>query len=364
MAQVENLVGKELDGIIIQERLRGQGATALYRGFSLQFKENVLLRAIWLNAIDDAINEKFNYEVERLKMLKHPNILPLRASGIAEGYGYVVFDFFRHHSLEGQLRDRSIRDFGESTKILTQVAAALGHAHARGIIHDDLHPSNILLDTNNKPYLTDLGLSVRLLGDNIMISREGIARLPSYTAPEHLQGQTIDPRANIYSLGAFLYHMTTGRPPFRTDGNLQAVIARHIHETPMRPQQINRAIPDTLQTVILKAIDKTPANRYQTTNSFIEDVDLTMRTLYVGVNILEAREAAQQVNVTNPDSQDSEARGGDNLKRQRHRVIILTGVFVIIALFYVMRTMTPLDPLNPQTPPAALTATVEVHNGD
>lgn len=347
--QAENLVGKELDTIIIQERLRGRGLSVLYRGFTPQHNQNVMLRVIRLNPDDSAINEKFRYEAERLRMLKHPHILPLRASGISDGFGYLTFDYFRHTALEDLIADQNIPDFTDTTRILTAIAQGLGYAHARGLVHYDLHPSTILLDASGHPFLMSFGLAGRLLGDDVMSSREGFLRPPSYTAPEHLRGGEIDIRANIYSLGAMFYHMATGRPPHRTEGDVMTVIERHIHETPIPPRRINRNLPESLQTIILKALDKTPANRHQSAESFIREVDRAMRNLYEGLDIPEIRTADLEAITIEDNPRRKQAETEARIPRWGWLVVAGTALFVVLALAY-LGTTNPLP--NTETPPA------------
>ncbi len=363
MVQAENLVGKELDNIIIQERLRGRGLSVLYRGFAPQRNENVMLRVIHLNPDDVAINEKFRYEVERLRMLHHPNILPLRATGISDGYGYLTFDYFRHTALEDLLADGTIPDFAETARILTEVAGALGHAHAHGMVHYDLHPSTILLDASGQTFLMSFGLSGRLLGEDVLSSREGLLRPPSYTSPERLRSGEIDIRTNIYSLGAMFYHLATGRPPHRTDGDVMSVIQRHIHEVPMDPQRINRALPDSLKPIIMKAIDKTPANRHQSVDSFVRELDRAMRNLYEGLDIPEIRTADLEA-IRIEDAPNREKRQEDKpvMPRWGWAVIAGTTLFVVAALIYLSVMNAPPDTASAETPPA-LTQPVEGNNG-
>ncbi len=360
--QAENLVGKEIDNIIIQERLRGRGLSVLYRGFVPRQNKNVMLRVLRLHPDDSTANMKFRYEIERLRMLQHPNILPLRGSGISGEYGYVTYDFFRGGALDDLLADAYMQDITETTRILIGIAGALGHAHARGVVHYDLHPAAVLLDDNQHPFLTDFGLAERLLGDDVVSSREGQVRLPSYTAPEHLQGHELDVRANIYSLGAIFYHLTTGRPPHRTDGSVTTVIERHIHETPIPPRRVNRVLPASLEKIIMRALDKTPAKRHASTNAFISDLERAMRNLYEGLDIPEVRTADLEA-ITIEDNPRREVIAGTTGQRRRGTIVVVgTMLFVVVALVYISMTFPPPDEPTGDTP-VTLTAPEADDNG-
>jgi serine/threonine protein kinase/WD40 repeat protein len=156
-------------------------------------------------------------------------------------------------------------------RVAFQVAEALVHAHSRGVLHRDIKPSNLLLDARGNAWVTDFGLAKFDEGDNVSQSHE-IAGTWRYMAPERFKGES-DGRSDIYSLGASLYEMLTLRPAFDGSDRIR-LMERIIHETPVPPRQIERQIPIDLETIVLKAMAKSPADRYPTAAAVAEDIKL------------------------------------------------------------------------------------------
>ena len=161
----------------------------------------------------------------------------------------------RHNSL----------DLERTGALFTQVARGQAYAHRRGVIHRDLKPSNIMFDDAGNAYLTDFGLA-KLMESSVELTRDGhIVGTPAYMSPEQLRGDVVDTRSDIYSMGVILYHTVVGRPPFESsDANMVTVIYGHLEKAPPPPRQTNPLIPAAVEEVILKSLQKRPADRYQT----------------------------------------------------------------------------------------------------
>jgi serine/threonine protein kinase len=162
-------------------------------------------------------------------------------------------------------------ELGLTVDIVTQVGLALGYAHRRGVIHRDVKPSNILIGEGRWALLTDFGL-VKILGGGPHLTRSGIGMgTPDYMSPEQAQGMPGDGRGDLYSLGVTLYEMVTGCPPFQAD-SLMGVIVKHITELPLPPRQLVPNLPEALESAILKALAKAPADRFQTAEAMVAAV--------------------------------------------------------------------------------------------
>ena len=216
--------------------------------------------------------ERFQREAEAVAGLQHANIVPLYDAGDLAGRPYFTMEFVEGGSLAERIAGMP-QPARPSAAMLAQVAEAVQFAHRNGIVHRDLKPANILLAADGTPKVTDFGLARRLEGgDGLTLSGVPVGT-PSYMAPEQARGEkgAIGPATDVYALGAILYEMLTGRPPFRAEtatGTLQQVL----HEDPVPPSRLNPAVPRDLETICLKCLQKEPQRRYATAADLAADL--------------------------------------------------------------------------------------------
>ncbi len=203
--------------------------------------------------------ERFTREAKAIAQLNHPNILPVIDYGQEGDLIYIVMKYVAGGTLAERLKHPV--DLATTANLVGQIAAALDHAHQRGIIHRDVKPSNVLLDENEWVQLADFGLAKLLVGDQALTSSGLSMGTPAYLSPEQGQGDMIDRHTDIYSLGVILYEMITGRLPFTAETPLGLII-KHIYEQPLPPRTLNPAIPETLEAVVLKGLAKPIEERY------------------------------------------------------------------------------------------------------
>jgi WD40 repeat protein len=259
-------LGTELAGYRIESLLGWGGMSVVYLAEDLRLKRRVALKLLAASLAEDgAFRDGFLRESELAASIDHPNIVPIYEAGTTEDLLFIAMRYVEGRDLKERLR-RGRLDPRDAIGILAQVASALDAAHAHGLVHRDVKPSNVLLDTGARPdgsdhvYLTDFGLT-RRVSEATGIGHDHLMGTPDYVAPEQIAGEEIDGRADLYSLGCVLYECLVGQPPFRRDSDL-AVVFAHLEAEPPAPSAARPELPSGLDAVIARALAKEPAERY------------------------------------------------------------------------------------------------------
>ncbi len=252
------------------ERILGEGGMAtVYLAEDLKHHRKVAVKVMRPELAETLGAERFLREVEIAARLSHPNILPVHDSGSEGGILYYVMPLVEGESLPARLRREKQLSVNEAMRLCREVAEALAYAHKRGIIHRDIKPANILIHEGHA-LVADFGIA-RATSDAGGITKTGLAiGTPSYMSPEQSAGETnLDGRTDIYALGCVLYEMLAGEPPF-TGPTAQAIITRSITEDPRPLTRTRAAIAPVVDTAVLKALAKSPADRYATAGEMAE----------------------------------------------------------------------------------------------
>jgi serine/threonine-protein kinase len=220
---------------------------------------------------------RFEAEARATAGLRHPHILQVYEAGRLHGQHYFVMEYVEGLSLAGKLAKGPLSGL-EAADCLRCVARAVGYLHSQGLIHRDLKPANILLDGQGRPFVTDFGLIKMLAAARDLTTTGAIVGTPSYMAPEQAAGRNaqVSPLSDVYSLGAILYEALTGRPPFREATPLDTLV-QVLEGEPVLPRQLNPQIPRELEMICLKAMAKSPEDRYVTADAFAEDLECFLR---------------------------------------------------------------------------------------
>src|SRR6185503_2879149 len=212
---------------------------------------------------------RFQQEARIIAKLEHPHILPVFDYGESDGVAYFVMRYLDAGTLRDKMEAGRPLPLNDIDRIFTQLTDALSYAHSFGIIHRDLKPANALIDSHGNIFLIDFGIARLLESASPRLTQtDAIMGTPAYISPEQAQGQDVDQRSDIYSLGIILYEMVTGRVPFTADTPL-AVILKHISDPMPLPSALKTDIPAPIEQVILKALAKKPQDRFATAAEFL-----------------------------------------------------------------------------------------------
>jgi eukaryotic-like serine/threonine-protein kinase len=252
----------------------GMGVVYRARQRSLNRVVAVKMMAFGPNLNPDLV-ERFRAEAVSAASLHHPNIVAIHEVGIHENQHFFVMDYVEGRSLAQGISDLRFRisDFTQSARWMKTTAEAVHYAHERGILHRDLKPSNVLIDAQDQPHVVDFGLARQLEGDSEFTVTGQVLGSPHYLPPEQAAGQRgrVSRRTDVYALGATLYHLLTGRPPFQAE-SLARTLDLVLHAEPVAPRLLNPSVPRDLETICLKCLEKEPVSRYPTARALAEEL--------------------------------------------------------------------------------------------
>jgi protein kinase-like protein len=264
-------IGTEVAGFRIESMIGQGGMGTVYVAEQSSPTRKVVLKLLRPElSRDEAFRRRFVHESEAAASTEHPNIVPIYAAGEADGLLYIAMRY-----VDGDdLRERIGRDgpipVDRAIEIVSQVAAALDAAHARGLVHRDVKPSNILLDANGNAYLSDFGLIKRSEVDTGLTETGQFMGSIDYCAPEQIRGDEVDGRADVYSLGCVLFETVSGRPPFRRDTEVATLYA-HLEQDPPALSSVAPGSPPDLDGVVARALAKDPSERQATAGAFAQE---------------------------------------------------------------------------------------------
>ena len=259
------------------ESVLGQGGMArVFKG-----NDRVLSRTVAVKVLspqfagDEQFVARFRREAQAAAALNHPGIVSVYDTGSQGDVHYIVMEYVEGRTLRDIIREEGPLLPERATEITEAVAGALAAAHEGGLVHRDIKPGNIMITREGEVKVMDFGIARTTTGDTLT-QTASILGTASYLSPEQAQGETVDARSDIYSLGCVLYEMLTARAPFSGDSPV-AIAYKHVRENPVPPARINADVSPALEAVVMKCMAKNAANRYQSAEELRADLERVRR---------------------------------------------------------------------------------------
>jgi serine/threonine-protein kinase len=268
-----DLSGRQLGDYRILRRLGRGGMAEVYLAEQSSLARQVAIKVLKSSlATDDKYVKRFHVEAQAAASLVHANIVQIHEVGCIEGVHFIVQEYVPGPNLREYLAREGPPDVKVSLKVMRHVAAALVKASEKGIVHRDIKPENIMLAKSGEVKVADFGLARRTREDALHLTQIGQTMgTPLYMSPEQVEGKSLDPRSDIYSLGVTCYHMLTGNPPFRGETALNVAV-QHLKTQPERLETLRPDLPKPVCRIVHKMLAKDPAHRYGNARELLREL--------------------------------------------------------------------------------------------
>ncbi len=270
---MDKYIGKKLDGRYEITELIGVGGMAeVYKGVDVMDHKEVAIKILKKEyAENEDFLRRFRNESKAIAVLSHPNIVKIYDVGFSDKIQYIVMEYIDGITLKEYIEEEKVLTWKDTVHFVIQILRALQHAHDKGIVHRDIKPQNIMMFTDGTIKVMDFGIAKFAREEGKTATDQAIGSV-HYISPEQASGDVTDAKSDIYSVGAMMYEMLTGSKPFDSD-NPVAIAVMHMQDIPERPRALNPDIPDGLEEIVLRAMEKAPEDRYQSTAEMISDID-------------------------------------------------------------------------------------------
>jgi beta-lactam-binding protein with PASTA domain/predicted Ser/Thr protein kinase len=263
----------------ILRRLGSGGMADVYEAEDTQLGRRVALKLLHRRFAEDGeFVERFRREASAAAGLSHPNVVQVFDRGEWDGTYYIAMELLEGRNLKQVVREHGALEPALAVDIVLQILKAARFAHRRGVVHRDIKPHNVIVDEEGRAKVTDFGIA--RAGASDMTETGSIMGTAQYLSPEQAQGQPVDARSDLYSIGVVLYELLTGAPPFDADSAV-TIALKQVAEDPLPPQQRNPAVTPALDAVVMRSLRKDPAERFQDADEFIAALESAMTGAYV-----------------------------------------------------------------------------------
>lgn len=270
--------GRFGDYELLEEIAQG-GMGVVYRARQVSLNRIVAVKMILAaQGASPAFLQRFRTEAEAVAKLQHSNIVAIHEIGEHDGRQFFSMEFVDGPNLQ-ELTQQKPMAARQAAGYVRTVAEAIEYAHLQGVLHRDLKPSNVLISSSDQPKITDFGLAKVLTSDTELTLSGQVLGTPHYAPPEQASGKRgrVGPQSDVYGLGAILYYLLTGRPPFQAQ-ELSEILDQVLHREPVSPRLLNPSVPRDLETICLKCLEKEPLRRYGSAHELAEDLGRYLRS--------------------------------------------------------------------------------------
>ena len=344
---MDRYIGKKLDGRYEIKEIIGVGGMAnVYKAYDSIDDRAVAVKILRDEHMEnDELLRRFRNESKAIAVLSHPNIVKVYDVSFNEDIQYIVMEHIDGITLKEYIEQQKVLRWKEAVHFTVQILRALQHAHDKGIVHRDIKPQNIMLLEDGTIKVADFGIARFARASQHTVTDKAIGSV-HYISPEQAKGELSDEKSDIYSIGVMLYEMTTGTLPFDADSPV-SVALKQIQSQAKRPRVINPDIPEGLEDITIRAMQKEPARRYQSAAEMLRDIDEFKRDPSISFEYKYSEPATENISKEVANTKKKTKKIKDEQVRNAPVVPVLTGItiaFIVVAIIFVIGIMAMVRP--------------------
>ncbi|MBE3101287.1 MAG: Stk1 family PASTA domain-containing Ser/Thr kinase, partial [Firmicutes bacterium] len=335
------MLGKILGGRYeLLEKIGGGGMAVVYKAKCHLLKRYVAVKVLRPELVEnEEFVARFKRESQSVASLSHQNIVNIYDVGQEDDIHYIVMEYIDGKTLKEYIHDKGRLDNEEAVRICIQICAALNHAHKNNIVHRDIKPQNILINQEGLVKVADFGIARAITSATVTMAGANVIGSVHYFSPEQARGGIVDKKSDIYSLGIVLYEMVTGVVPFEGDSAI-SVALKHIQEKVTPPGEINPDIPQSIQNIIEKAIEKDLDNRYHDAAEMMADLKRAIKepdgNYIKKYNDDQATLIVPAVHVEDDFKEEKQQKGNKDPNKKRNIIMMGASFLLIFTLLLVL----------------------------